>query len=206
MFVASTINDGTYIWAGNYDDWLQGYGSGPYPSSGCNYTIEISAGGQRALSEYFTVQNDDDGGLNTTVECPTGSPDITDGNVATNTNYNGNGGTQSCGYSAATLGGAIAGVGAFFLTLFAATFVIGLKGGWIIFGIRRRKRGYDAAGNGENDMRADSLTKGATVEQNEVRNAGDEMNEYMRLYRKYGDAQMVGGMPLYQMPGNRDGS
>lgn len=208
---ASTINNGTYTWSARSDDFLKGLGSGDNPASGCNYSIEISAGGQRALSEYFTIQNDDDGGLNTTVQCPSGVPEITGGNAATNAGSGGSaggagGGKKGGKFSAAAMGGAVAGAAIGCLAL-------GFALGWFVarkWGKRGRGGGYEAATGGEtveNAVGEGNEGKGAvTVEENRVVNGDDEINEYMRLYRKYGDAQMMAGNQVYQMPGNRDGS
>ena len=188
------------------------------------------------MSEYFTIQNPEDGGLNTTVKCPTGAPNITNTNAPTSTNTPADAqesqdspsgeksppveDSPSSGYSAAVLGGAIAGVAAFFIILLAAVFFIGRKQGWIVFGRRRNNGGYEAARYAETDIKEETPapysqspittpqvgTKAPSMEQSFVGAGDNEINEYMRLYRKYGDIQFLGGNQVHQMSGNPDGS
>lgn len=187
------------------------------------------------LSEYFTVVYEEDGGLDTTVECPSGAPNITDTNSRTaydgnnNDNKDKNGtssqdgssatGSSGGGISTIVLGAVIAGVAAFIIILFTVLFCIGRKKGWIVMGRNRRTAGtgYQPTYNTATEFKAMNHpatnnphllgTKASPHVEQTYLGAGDvEMNEYMRLQRKYGDAHMVMGNQLHQMPGNRDGS
>lgn len=128
--IASTYNNGSYLLT-YFNDWPE-----LSTKSGCNYTLEISAGGERALSEYFSVVNTDDGGLPTNIICPSGKADINGTNKVTDqdpkvTDQDPQP-TETAikcssrkSYSAGVLGGAIAGVSAFFILLLTIVFYLG---------------------------------------------------------------------------------
>ena len=167
------------MWRAAYDDWLRGYGDTD-PSSGCNYSIEVNAGGERAMSEYFTVLNEGDGGLGTTVECPSGAPNISDTNArsnnsqstesteSTNNSQSANNSQNSQdpqtetssdahrGFSTAALGGIIAAVAAFFIILFAVAFFVGRRRGWFARGNRRMTGGYQSTFDAGTDLKTGS--------------------------------------------------
>jgi hypothetical protein len=90
-------------------------------ASACNYSIEISAGGDRALSEYFTIQNADDEGVPINSTCPSGTPFISTTN--TPVEKAAGCGARKC-YSAAMLGGAVAAVAALFVILLAIALLL----------------------------------------------------------------------------------
>ena len=172
--------------------------------------MEVSAGGQRALSEYFTVHNEEDSGLNTSVVCPTGKPNITDTNVVGHDD--GEEGGSGRGYSAAELGGAVGGVAAFFVIAIALLYLFGRRKGW--FKCSRPKMGGfetpDDAMNGGGRKDGDeevsterselSTTKMPSVDQRTIGTADDEYRQYLRLYQKFGTSQMGEGKLVHQMP------
>ena len=131
------------------------------------------------LSEYFTVLNEIDGGLDTKVECPSGAPNITDtnsrtgmkndskdGNSTSDADENSTDGNSTEGdstegdstrvSSTILLGATIAGVACFFIILFAVVFCIGKKKGWIVIGTNRRKvgPGYQPTYNTEAEFKS----------------------------------------------------
>ena len=101
----------------------------------------------------------------------------------------------------------------------------GLVGGLLLGGVvgwvvgrkgtgKGRKGGYQAAGQGEAEEKRVGETGGeggkgdVMVTENRVHDGNDEINEFMRLWRKYGDPAMLEGEgnQVHQMPGNTDGS
>ena len=67
---ASAPNNGSYTWRGDKFDsaLVSGYTHGAL--SGCNYSIELKVWTNVIYSDYFTVINPDDGGLESSSECP----------------------------------------------------------------------------------------------------------------------------------------
>lgn len=137
-------------------------------------------GGERALSEYFSVTNIRDGGLNTTIACPSGAPSITGTKRPPD---NGNGGNN---YPGAVLGGAIAGTAAFFIILFVGGFFLGKKKGWF-----RGKGGYQPA-DADGEMSID------TAHRPEHTGIRDGVSTNYMYSGAGGDAQMTGGNEVHQ--------
>ena len=72
VHIGSAPNNGSYTWRGEKSDSALVYDYNHGAPSGCNYSIEMKAWTDIVYSRYFTIINPDDGGLNSTSECPLG--------------------------------------------------------------------------------------------------------------------------------------
>lgn len=130
---ANATNNGTYEWRARDHSESTSYALA-YTDSGCDYTLQLTAGGIRVFSEYFSIQNAEDGGIPANATCISGRPaNVT--NTATNTassnNVNGSGHSGMI-LSSGALAGIIIGTLLGTLLLCVAGLLVALRQKWIV--------------------------------------------------------------------------
>ncbi|KAH8778331.1 hypothetical protein F5882DRAFT_407604 [Hyaloscypha sp. PMI_1271] len=127
VIAASTPNNGSYAWRSRDDNYLYG-GYSDRPDSNCNYALEFRTGGEIINSDFFTIINERDGGINANTTCAGGK--IEDGGsqqIGPSKSNNTNGGV-----SAGALGGAVAGVAVGILAIVGGFFFLAKRQGWVM--------------------------------------------------------------------------
>lgn len=96
----NTPNNGSYYWRSRDDNFLRAISARTLPNapiSGCDYVIAIREGQSAVYSDYFTILNLNDDGLNPNIPCPGKPPPKNPGGGGEDNGggVNGGGGTGS---------------------------------------------------------------------------------------------------------------
>ncbi|KAI9800035.1 MAG: hypothetical protein M1833_003564 [Piccolia ochrophora] len=126
---SSTTNNGTYEWRARDDTFLRYYSTRlDYAYSACNYSIELRAGKEVATSGFFTILNEEDGGLPANSTCPEQDGSTTTGESSSTSSTTSTGSTVS-------LTSLIVGIvvtALILILLFALIILLGRKRGWFV--------------------------------------------------------------------------
>ncbi|PGH33518.1 hypothetical protein GX50_03675 [[Emmonsia] crescens] len=145
----NTPNNGSYYWRSRDDNFLRAISARTLPNapiSGCDYVIAIREGQSAVYSDYFTILNLNDDGLNPNIPCPGKPPPKNPGGGGEDNGggVNGGGGTGSQnntdgpktddgkGATAAMLGGAVGGAAVGLLVIFATVLLLGRQRNWFV--------------------------------------------------------------------------
>ncbi|KAK0108152.1 hypothetical protein ONS95_002974 [Cadophora gregata] len=175
IITASTPNNGSYSWRARDDTYLRALFRSNAPTSGCNYTIEFRTNGQAFYSGFFSIFNEQDGGLTANMSCDTS---IQPGKSSGSGSGSGSAAKASSGggYSTGALAGGIAGAAIGMALLLGALFFLALKKDWIVTGKECRRR----------------------VEQ---RGMAAEAGQFLPKKEDHEPhVAQIGGEPVYQMP------
>ncbi|KAH7420092.1 hypothetical protein BKA64DRAFT_33172 [Cadophora sp. MPI-SDFR-AT-0126] len=173
VITESTPNNGSYAWRAREDSYLRALFRSNAPTSGCNYTMQFRTNGETFYSDFFSIFNEEDGGITANMSC--------DGNTRSDTNSSsspaakaGSGG----GFSTGALAGGIVGAAVGMALLLGALFFLALKKDWIVTGKECRRR----------------------VDQRGVA-AGGEAGQFLPKQEVHEQhAPQIGGEAIYQMP------
>ncbi|MCJ1366097.1 hypothetical protein MMC16_005222 [Acarospora aff. strigata] len=131
LLTTTAPNNGSWQWRAHDIDGGLYYD--PLPP-GCDYVMELSTGGNVAISDYFNIITKNRG-VPTNASCPTstgGWVRLANGQSQAAGKPAGSTGGGGTGVSAAALGGVVGGVVAGLLALFAAMVVMGRQRGWFV--------------------------------------------------------------------------
>ncbi|EQL29249.1 hypothetical protein BDFG_08103 [Blastomyces dermatitidis ATCC 26199] len=149
---SNTPNNGSYFWRSRDDKFLRALSAKTLPnapSSGCDYLIAVREGQPTVYSDYFTILNLNDDGLNPNIPCPGKPPpnnggggggagnggDGNSGGGPGSQNNPGDGGSKSNdgrGVTTDMLGGAVGGAAVGLLVIFATVLLFGRQRSWFI--------------------------------------------------------------------------
>ncbi|EEH18594.2 hypothetical protein PABG_07654 [Paracoccidioides brasiliensis Pb03] len=139
---SETPNNGSYRWRSRDDRFLRAsYGKElpDVPISGCDYVIALREAQTVIHSDYFTIVNLNDDGLNPNIPCPGNSgPPKNEGGSGSksspnlDTSPNNNGSVAPEGVTTGALAGAVGGAAGGLIFIFTAILFFGRRGNWFI--------------------------------------------------------------------------
>ncbi|KAL6703267.1 hypothetical protein ACN47E_010055 [Coniothyrium glycines] len=127
VVAANAPNNGTYNWRARDDNILYN------ADSGCAYVLQLTAGGVRIFSDYFSIQNRGDAGIPLDVNCTSGKPpaDLDSTQTRGPTSSSASSDASNVSLSTGAIVGIVIGTLAGTLLLCAALLYLAIRRGWL---------------------------------------------------------------------------